>query len=348
MCLGYIYISVYNLLLSFALGCMVLGLSSRASVLPSLHSFRNCLDVVYWSLPCLCCFLLPTCPVAPFLSVEQVFFVAAASCRSCACWGCVGLVTGVVSILLPQFGSEWGCRCYTSCWCSYGFHLHLFLCCGFSGILFLGKVPFSTGCFRRCAVVGFRPLPFLLVCVCTLLCLCVTYLSLYVLVCILYIDWYFSFFCLVPYSCVPWNFGFWVCFTPVESGVWLVPIVLFLLPGSPLLVRVVSRVGVWVGLVSVVVPVMGGEHFISRLCCGCFTFLPFLCSILASLALHIKFHFHWGRFVPCWFGWNTLRSLSWFWVTCPPLEDMGDGDIAVFRPLREVVGCHWSGGYNAG
>ena len=112
----------------------------------------------------------------------------------------------------------------------------------------------------------------------------------------------FLFFCLVPYSCVPWNFGFWVCFTPVESGVWLVPIVLFLLPGSPLLVRVVSRVGVWVGLVSVVVPVMGGEHFISRLCCGCFTFLPFLSSILACLALHIKFHFHWGRFVPCWFG----------------------------------------------
>ena len=216
MCLGYIYISVYNLLLSFALGCMVLGLSSRASVLPSLHSFRNCLDVVYWSLPCLYCFLLPTCPVAPFLSVEQVFFVAAASCHSCACCGCVGLVTGVVSILHPQFGSEWGCRCYTSCWCSYGFPLHLFFVCGFSGILFLGKVPFSTCCFRRCAVVGFRPLPFLLVCVCTLLCLCVTYLSLYVLVCILYIDWYFSFFCLVPYSCVPWNFGFWVCSSPVD------------------------------------------------------------------------------------------------------------------------------------
>ena len=349
MCLGYIYISVYNLLLSFALGCMVLGLSSRASVLPSLHSFRNCLDVVYWSLPCLCCFLLPTCPVAPFLSVEQVFFVAAASCRSCACWGCVGLVTGVVSILLPQFGSEWGCRCYTSCWCSYGFHLHLFLCCGFSGILFLGKVPFSTCCFRRCAVVGFRPLPFLLVCVCTLLCLCVTYLSLYVLVCILYIYWYFSFLLSGPlFLC---SLEFWVlgllysCWFP-EYG--LFPLFYFLLPDSPRLVRVVSRVGVWVGLVSVVVPVMGGEHFISRLCCGCFTFLPFLSSILACLALHIKFHFHWGRFVPCWFGWNTLRSLSWFCVTCPPLEDMGDGDIAVFRPLREVVGCHWSGGYNAG
>ena len=113
----------------------------------------------------------------------------------------------------------------------------------------------------------------------------------------------FLFFCLVPYSCVPWNFGFWVCFTPVDfRSMACSRCVTLHLPGSPLLVRVVSRVGVWVGLVSVVVPVMGGEHFISRLCCGCFTFLPFLSSILACLALHIKFHFHWGRFVPCWFG----------------------------------------------
>ena len=349
MCLGDIYISVYNLLLSFALGCMVLGLSSRASVLPSLHSFRNCLDVVYWSLPCLYCFLLPTCPVAPFLSVEQVFFVAAASCHSCACCGCVGLVTGVVSILHPQFGSEWGCRCYTSCWCSYGFPLHLFFLVWvfWHSVFGQGSVfnlLFSALCRSWLSALAI----FVGMCMYTSLFVC--YIFVFVCSC-LYIVYRLVFFFLLSGPLFLCSLEFWVlgllysCWFP-EYG--LFPLFYFLLPDSPRLVRVVSRVGVWVGLISVVVPVMGGEHFISRLCCGCFTFLPFLSSILACLALHIKFHFHWGRFVPCWFGWNTLRSLSWFCVTCPPLEDMGDGDIAVFRPLREVVGCHWSGGYNAG
>ena len=134
----------------------------------------------------------------------------------------------MVSILHPQFGSEWWCRCYTSCWCSYGFRLRLFLCCGFSGILFLCKVPFSTSCcFRRCAVVGLRPLPLLLVCICILLCLCVTYVSLYVLVCILYIYWYFSFLLSGPlFLC---SLEFWVFGSAILlliSGVWLVPVVL--------------------------------------------------------------------------------------------------------------------------
>ena len=137
------------------------------------------------------------------------------------------MVTGVVSILHPQFGSEWGCRCYTSCWCSYGFHLHLFLCCGFSGILFLCKVPFSTSCcFRRCAVVSLRPLPLLLVCVCILICLCVTY----VFVCsCLYIVYILVFFFSFVWSLIPvflGILGFGSAILLLISGVWLIPVVL--------------------------------------------------------------------------------------------------------------------------
>ena len=77
---------------------------------------------------------------------------------------------------------------------------------------------------------------------------------------------------LIPVFLGIWGFGSAVLL--LISGVWLVPVMLlYILPGSPLLVRVVSRIGGWVGLISVVVPVMGGEHFISRLYCGCFSFL---------------------------------------------------------------------------
>ena len=229
--------------------------------------------------------------------------MAAASCHSCACCGCVGLVTGVVSILHPQFGSEWGCRCYTSCWCSYGFPLHLFFLVWvfWHSVFGHGSVfnlLFSALCRSWLSALAI----FVGMCMYTSLFVC--YIFIFVCSC-LYIVYILVFFFSFVWSLIPvflGILGFGSAILLLISGVWLVPVVLLLLPGSPLLVRVVSRVGVWVGLVSVVVPVMGGEHFISRLCCGCFTFLPFLSSILACLALHIKFHFHWGRFVPCWFG----------------------------------------------
>ena len=137
------------------------------------------------------------------------------------------MVTGVVSILHPQFGSEWGCRCYTSCWCSYGFPLHLFFYVWvfWHSVFGQGSVfnwLFSALCRGWLSALAI----FVGMCMYTSLFVC--YIFIFVCSClyIVYIlVFFFSFVCsLIPVFLGILGFG--SAILRLISGVWLIPVVL--------------------------------------------------------------------------------------------------------------------------
>ena len=149
---------------------MVFGLFFLASVLSSHHSFHNASG---------CCLLIT---VLCYASLAYMPFGAilclVLNGYSCGC--CI--MSYLCSLGRSRLGLGSGFYSSSAVWvCVVGqmflgfvvslwFLAALFLCSGRSGILFLYKVPFSTCCSWRFAVVLLRPLTFLF-CLCTCTCL---------------------------------------------------------------------------------------------------------------------------------------------------------------------------------